>query len=154
MSNFKSCSGSRTRPTFRGQYTEQGVFEVIVDGYEDIYQPVQALAPSCDLDVIVDRYLKTGDSRLLNASNGFYADITEHPKTFAQMFNMCRDAENAFNALPPEVRDKYHSVVDYVTQLGMIVDGPNTGTNSPTFDDKDVIVTGSEFDNGGNVNVD
>lgn len=154
MSDFKSCSGSRTRPTFKGFYNDKGIFEVAIDGYEDVYQPIQALAPSCDLDVIVDRYLKTGDSRLLNASNGFYADITEHPKTFAQMFNMCRDAESAFNALPPEVKDKYDSVVDYVTQLGKLVDSPNSGVSAPSLEDKDVIVSGSELNTGGDSNVD
>ena len=76
MSDFKSCAGSRTRPTFKGQYDEKGIFEVVVNGYEDVYQPIQALAPSCDLDVIVDRYLKTGDASLLNSSRGFFADIT------------------------------------------------------------------------------
>lgn len=142
MSKFISCSGSRTRPTFKGQYNKKGIFEVVVNGYEDVYQPIQALAPSCDLDVIVDRYLKTGDSSLLNSSKGFFADITEAPTTFSQMWNMCRDAESAFNALPPEVKDKFDSVVDYVMQLGNVVKVDNP-TVEPEIKDKDVIVEGS-----------
>ena len=135
MRKVCSCSGEKDRPKFRGRYNDVGIFEVVPDGSENVYDDIQALTPTCDLQVIVERYLRTGDSSLINKTNGFYADIADMPTNYAQMVNFVKAGEDAFYQLPLEIREKFDSPVEYYTSLGI---APSDSV-TPTLDNKDVI---------------
>lgn len=76
----------------------------------------QQFAEESDVNNIVKKFLKTGvlpDPKV----QPMYADISEI-KTFADHMNMVKVAEESFNALPSEIRDRFAndptSLVEFV----------------------------------------
>lgn len=69
----------------------------------------QSDAHETDVNVIIGRYLKTGDERLLLARAGqaLYADVSEAPQSYDEMLQFLNTAQEAFGDLPAQVRDEY-----------------------------------------------
>lgn len=65
---------------------------------------VQASKDECDINVIVKRYLRTGE--LPGARQGVYADIS-HMVGLQDAIHMVADAEQAFLELPAEIRRRF-----------------------------------------------
>lgn len=102
-----TCSGSKTRPNYKPKYTESGAYELVEDGVIHSYEEIQAWKATCDMSSIIERYIRTGDSSLLNQRAGFYADVTALPKDYIELANTLKNADNFFNALPVDVREKF-----------------------------------------------
>lgn len=68
----------------------------------------QQFADECDINKIVNKYLKTGDETLLTKFRGQYADLTELPDlhTALETVNL---AHEAFESLPANVRERFHN---------------------------------------------
>lgn len=66
----------------------------------------QADANETDINVIVGRYMKTGDAGILNVRSGRFGDVTD-----AQEYQGCmetiRQAQAMFAELPAELRDAF-----------------------------------------------
>lgn len=102
-----TCSGEKVRPNYKPQYNENGSYELVEDGVQHCYEDVQAWLPSTDLGTIINTYLKTGDTELLQRRAGFYADVTELPKNYGELHNMLQNADNVFLSLPLEIRESF-----------------------------------------------
>ncbi len=99
--------GEKERPNYKPMYLENGAYELVQDGVIHSYEDIQAWKATCDMSTIIERYIRTGDSNILNQRAGFYADVTELPKNYVELANMLQNADNFFNALPGDIKKEY-----------------------------------------------
>lgn len=103
---FISNPGSRFKEEFHGVVQEDGSIELVSDGMIDWYKEIQADAVGCSVPEIVARAIQ-GDPTAFRKGEGFYGDITEMPKTYAEVLNLVNDGKSQFEKLPLEVREKF-----------------------------------------------
>lgn len=94
-----TCHGRKEKPTYIAN--ENGL--PVESGTVNIYDEIQSHRESVELSTLLQRYAQ-GDVTALNQIDGVYADVSDMPSTYAELFNRVRDAENSFNALPEDVR--------------------------------------------------
>ena len=101
-----SNSGSREKITYSPVFDENGVMELVESGRENLYDYIQSFKESTDINVILKKYA-SGDVSALAKSQGSFFDCTGMPRTYAEMLNTVIAAENTFNSLPVDEREKY-----------------------------------------------
>ena len=106
--------GNPIKQLFSGSYNERGQVELKEDGTEDFYAFIQSFAESTDIHSILNRY-QNGEVDVLEKVQGFYGDITEMPKTYAEALQRIADSEKVFMSLPVDVRAKFgHSFSEFL----------------------------------------
>lgn len=102
-----SISGLKSRPNYKPKYLDNGAYELVEDGFIHSYEEIQAWKATTDMSAIMERYIRTGDSSILNQRACFYGDVTALPKNYVELANTLREADNFFNALPIELKKEY-----------------------------------------------
>lgn len=111
---IKTHPGNPIKQLYSGSYNERGQVELKEDGTEDIYAYIQSFADSTDIHSILRRY-QNGEVDVLEKVQGFYGDITEMPKTYAEALQRIADSEKVFWSLPVDVRAKFgHSFSEFL----------------------------------------
>lgn len=111
---IQSHSGNPIKQLYSGSYNERGQVELKEDGTEDLYAFIQSFAESTDIHAILKRY-QNGEVDVLEKVQGFYGDITEMPKTYAEALQRIADSEKVFMSLPVDVRAKFgHSFSEFL----------------------------------------
>lgn len=105
---FVSNPGSRFKKIYHGEVQENGDIELIFDGTEDIYRKIQAEAVGTDLPSIIAR-ATAGDPTAFRNGTGFYGDIVDMPKTYAEVLNTVNNAQREFDKLPIEIKAKFEN---------------------------------------------
>lgn len=106
--------GNPIKQLYSGSYNERGQVELKPDGTEDLYAFIQSFAESTDIHSILNRY-QNGEVDVLEKVQGFYGDITEMPKTYAEALQRISDSEKVFMSLPVDVRAKFnHSFSEFL----------------------------------------
>ena len=109
-----TCHGRMEKPTYTSN--EDGL--PVESGTINIYDEIQSHRQSVELSTLLQRYAQ-GDVTALNQIGGVYADVSDMPSTYAELFNRVRDAENSFNALPEDVRSLFdNSPVSFWQSIG------------------------------------
>ena len=136
----ESNPGNPVKQLYAGAYNERGQVELKEDGTEDLYAFIQSFAESTDIHSILQRY-QNGEVDVLEKVQGFYGDITEMPKTYAEALQRIADSEKVFMSLPVDVRAKFgHSFsqflaasqeADFLDRLGV---KPNEQPTSKSSD--------------------
>lgn len=112
---IKSNPGNPIKHLYTGSYNERGQVELKEDGTEDLYAFIQSFAESTDIHSILKRY-QNGEVDVLEKVQGFYGDITEMPKTYAEALQRIADSEKVFMSLPVDVRAKFgHSFSEFLS---------------------------------------
>lgn len=106
VESIVSCSGSRFESVYKTKIEDDGTISFEVIGQDDVYERIQSFAESCDINVILKRFQK-GDSSVLSQVQGFYADVTGAPKTYAQMLQAVIDGQDMFSKLPADLRAEF-----------------------------------------------
>lgn len=113
-----SSSGSPLKQNYSSYYDDDGVLNLIPDGESNLYDEIQSHAKSCDISLLVDRYL-SGDGTALSRAQGFYGDITSMPKNFAEAMNLMNQAEEDFKNLPKDIKDSFsNDYRQFLAQVG------------------------------------
>lgn len=130
---IQSNAGSPIKQLYAGSYNERGQVVLREDGTENLYDYIQSFADSTDIHAIMRRF-ENGEVDVLEKVQGFYGDITEMPKTYAEALQRIADSEKVFMSLPVDVRAKFgHSFseflaasndVDFLERLGVQVNNP------------------------------
>lgn len=128
-----SNAGSPIKQLYAGSYNERGQVELKEDGTENLYDFIQSFAESTDIHAIMRRF-ENGEVDVLEKVQGFYGDVTEMPKTYAEALQRIADSEKVFMSLPVDVRAKFgHSFseflsasndADFLDRLGVQVEKP------------------------------
>lgn len=111
---IQSNPGNPIKQLFAGSYNERGQVELKEDGTEDLYAYIQSFAESTDIHAILRRF-ENGEVDVLEKVQGFYGDVTEMPKTYAEALQRIADSEKVFMSLPVDVRAKFgHSFSEFL----------------------------------------
>ena len=74
----------------------------------------------CDLTLIVNRFLKTGQLPSLSGRVPIHGDFTDAPDDYAQLQETICDIKNRFAGEPKELRERLHdSVENYIEYLAL-----------------------------------
>lgn len=103
----------------------------------------QAAKDECDVNKIMEKYLRNGIIDHRNTYEGQYGDFTDAPETYQESLQAVMDAETMFNTLPAKIRDRFaHDPQQFIEFVG----DPNNaeemiemGLATPNQDDVDVI---------------
>lgn len=115
---FTTSPGSPIHKTYGGHYDEKGRVVLQETGQENIYDFIQSHAESCDIHVLMKRF-QNGDVSALSSRQGFYGDVLDFPKTYAEALNHMHEMESQFMELPVEVRAKFnHSFQEFLASSG------------------------------------
>lgn len=110
--------GSPIKTLYGGRYDVNGRIVLEEKGKENLYDYIQSFRDSVDLNVILARFAN-GETDALSKAQGFYADVTEFPKTMADALNRINECEEMFKSLPLEVRQKFDcSFEQFLSQSG------------------------------------
>lgn len=107
--------GNPVKKLYSGFYNSFGQVELREDGEENIYDFIQSFAESTDIHAILRRF-ENGECDVLEKVQGFYGDITEMPRTYAEALQRIADSERMFNSLPVDVRARFgHSFTQFLS---------------------------------------
>lgn len=101
-----SNPGSPVRTVYQAEYDPVGILRIAAAGEEDLYGYIQSHRDSVDIHVILRRFAE-GDKDALSHAQGFYADVSGMPQTYAEVLNAVLAGERAFDSLPAEVKAKF-----------------------------------------------
>lgn len=104
---FISNSGDRFKKKYKGVVQEDGSIELVEDGVEDIWKDIQIEGVGASLPEIIAR-ATAGDPTAFRSGEGFYGDIVDMPKTYAEILNTVNDGKAAFEKMPVEIRRKFN----------------------------------------------
>ena len=105
---FVSNPGNPLHKVQHGEIQDDGTIKLVVDRLENTDELMAAEAPSTRIDNILAR-IQAGDIGLLNQKQGFYGDVTEMPKTYAEMLDLMHKGEQFFEKLPASVKEEYNN---------------------------------------------
>lgn len=110
--------GSGVKVMYSGRYDDRGHVVLDESGKINLYQEIQSHADSCDIHVIMDRYV-SGDVGALSRVQGAFLDVTNMPKTYAEYLNTMNSLERSFLALDPDVRSRFgNSFAQFLASVG------------------------------------
>lgn len=100
--------GSRMKPRRKLAPDDKGEMRLIVVAEDDLNEEIQSYRDECDIHTILARY-QAGDTDIINQVAGIYADVSEFPKTYAEMIQVYERAKQEFASMTKETRDKFHN---------------------------------------------
>lgn len=114
---FQCFTGSPEKVVYQARYDASGTLELYESGLEDLYGYIQSHRDSCDIHVILNRFAN-GELDVLSQVQGFYADTTGMPSTYAEVLNAVLDGERMFNSLPAELKQQFgNSFAQWLTAM-------------------------------------
>lgn len=105
---YFSCPGDRFRPVYTPDIRKDGQIELVQTGVEDVQQYIDSFKDSCDISVMVQRYL-AGDEAALRNGNPVFMDLLGAPKSLAEAYALNFRAEKAFENLPADIKSKFEN---------------------------------------------
>lgn len=113
-----SHPGDPIKVTYSGRYDERGRVVLEETGKVNLYDEIQSHADSVDINLMIKRFA-AGETDVLSKVQGVYGDITNMPTNLAESLNHIRACEDAFNALPVDVRAKFnHNLTEFLAAAG------------------------------------
>lgn len=114
-----SPAGSPLVNDYISVYDNDGKRHLEVNGQYSIYDKIQSFRDSCELSTILERFQKIGDIEILQRRKAIFADVTEMPKTYADVLKLNIASEQLFNALTPEQKLKFNNNPDeFLASIG------------------------------------
>lgn len=111
--------GSAEMTQYTAKFDDAGVLVLEESGKVNVYNEIQSHAESVDLNTIIRQY-ESGDVSALSKMQGVFADVTQLPTTYAEMLNLIRFGEEAFDQLPVEIKQQFNnSFEQFFAQGGM-----------------------------------
>lgn len=138
----KSPSGGKTCPEFGLQFDIDGNEHLVVIGERPIYEIIQASAEGACIANVISRW-RAGDTSVLERSEGFYGDFTDFPENLADCHQAVIKAQNIFNSLPLETREKYG--MNFNAFLRGVARGDFTPAPSPSEPQETIMVDGRRY---------
>lgn len=116
--HFYSNPGSPIVDKYGSHIAPNGDVIVEVTGKEDLYSYIQSFAESCDIHVILKKFL-AGDESVLNQRVGAFIDTTDYPTNLADFLNLTNKAKDLFATLPVEIKERFDNDENkFITSLG------------------------------------
>lgn len=153
-SKYVSEPGSKLLPEYALKVDEKTGYEYVAPTgeYINVYDRIQADYPSTDINILMERFA-LGDTEAINIKDGFYADVTSMPKTYAEMFQRVVDARLFFDELPTDLKEMFNnSYTEFWSEMDNDTKSFNSKIDeynkrfelSPEFDHVDEVVEKGE----------
>lgn len=116
--------------------------------YDNIYDKIQADYPSTDINLLMERFA-LGETEAINVKSGFYGDVSDMPKTYAELYQRYNDSRKFFEELPSDLKEMFNnSFTEFWTEWDSSEKSFNKKIEeynkrfelSPEYDEKEVIV--------------
>lgn len=101
-----SNPGSRIHIIYAPEVQKDGTVILIESGKEDTDEYIDSFREETEISTIIKRF-QAGDVSVINQKQGFYADVTKMPKTYAEMLQLRIDSKKAYDELPTSVKEKF-----------------------------------------------
>lgn len=115
---IRANPGSRFADTYSLKIMDDGTKDLVVTGKVDTYAKIQTYKESCDIHVILERFVN-GDESALSVNTPSFGDFTDYPTTYAEMLQRVNDAESLFGQLPLDIRKEFnHNAGEFFASIG------------------------------------
>ena len=116
--NFLSNPGERFRPVYTPEIKSDGQIDLVQTGVEDLQQYIDSFKDSCDINLMVQRFI-AGDETALRNGNPVFMDLLGAPKTLAEAYALNFRAEAAFENLPADVKNQFgNNFYQFLSEAG------------------------------------
>lgn len=148
---YFSPAGSRMHNDYQIQIDKKGHKSLKQIGEHNRWEEIQSYKEECSIENILAR-AAAGDVQALNARKGFYADVTDAPKTLAEAQNSILKLKQGFDKLPAEIREKFDNskekfVMEYGSEEWLNKMGFKTNEETAKTGDIDFVPGTSEASN-------
>ena len=116
--NQHTNPGSEIHDLYMEDVLPDGTRELKKVGSENIQEAIQSHRDSCDIKEILKRHEMLGTvDQLIDRGNG-YLDLSTMPKNLHEVKMLLNNAENAYNSLKDEVKEKYPTIDSFLANFG------------------------------------
>ena len=113
-----AVTGSPIRVVREAVYDKRKNITVVEKGKENLYAYINSFADSVDINVLLARY-RNGEKDALLQRAGAYIDISSMPANINEFIDLSRSAQNLFNSLPVETKEKFNNnVMEFISTVG------------------------------------
>lgn len=96
-----------------------GTKTLVKTGQTDLYEYIQSHADSVDIHKILERCALMDDYSPLMRMPAQFMDVSEMPKNLAEAYAAVQDAENFFNRMPTDIKEKYdNNFIQFIQDIG------------------------------------
>lgn len=106
FSDFFSHPGETEHIIYAPSFGPDGTIVLSPSDVVDIKKEINSYRDQTDMSYILSR-LMVGDDSVLTSKVPMYGDFTQFPRTYAEMLQLVQSGEDAFNALPADIRLKF-----------------------------------------------
>ena len=106
-SDFVSVTGTPTLDQYEYKTGKSGK-ELVKVGTTNVYEKIQAESDAVDINKLMLRF-QNGEVDVFDRVSGAYFDATDIPTSFAEMQHRLIEAEQAFAALDPKVKEAFNN---------------------------------------------
>lgn len=93
--------------------------EIVETGKSNLYEYIQSHADSVDITKILERCAMIQDYSMLNRMPAAFMDVSEMPSNLAEAYANVKDAQNFFDRMPIEIKEKYqNNFVEFISDIG------------------------------------
>lgn len=111
-------SGSGIKDEYQLRVVD-GTKTLVKTGQSNLYEYIQSHADSVDIHKILERCAMMDDYSPLMRMPAQFMDVTEMPKNLADAYAAVQDAENFFNRMPTDIKEKYdNNFIQFLQDLG------------------------------------
>lgn len=116
--SYCSEPGSPTLDVYQYEVGKDGIKRLVkTDKKENVYERIQADYDSTDINKLMLRF-SLGDSSAINQRDVWYGDVTEMPKTYAELFDRVEECKRTFEALPTDLKEMFSNSYEvFFTEL-------------------------------------
>lgn len=139
-----SPAGQVMRAEYERRIDDKGISRLVKVGEFNFYAHKQSFAADCQIYTLLDRYRQTGDTSYIDQQKGRYLDVTNTPRTLAELEQFRIDSERAFYDLPVDIRKLFHNnpnlfisdparaqnILDHLSKGGKVVHGEASTSQS------------------------
>lgn len=112
------CSGSPVKIEYQLRIVD-GTKTLVATGKTSLYDYIQSHADSVDIHKILERCAMMDDYSLLNRMPAQFMDVSAMPKNLAEAYAMVQDAENFFDRMPTDIKEKYdNNFIQFIQDIG------------------------------------
>lgn len=106
---IETPTGEETEEILAMKIDDNGNETFYVKGKTNVWEKIQSYESETNLENILRRVSETGDISILNQREAMFMDIEDMPENIFEAHQKIKDAEEMFNNLPLETREKYEN---------------------------------------------